>query len=198
MYPSFVPLIFFSVAAAFTPGPNNIIGSYSGFNFGIKKSIPLILGVTFGYTTLITLSAAGLNLVFNAYPILKTIIKILGSFFLIYLAYKIAFKSQVEEKKIKNPVKFYETFIFQFINPKGVFAAITSISLFVELGHNYLFHSLIVIGVSSCVAITSITSWCLLGKFLRRFSENKKFIQVFNYTMSFSLVVCVILIYLKI
>jgi len=104
----------------------------------------------------------------------------------------------VEEKKIKNPVTFYDTFIFQFVNPKGVFAAITSISLFVELGPNYLFHSLVVIMVSFCCAITSITSWCLLGKFLRRFSENKKFIQVFNYTMSFSLIVCVILIYLKI
>jgi len=198
MYPSLVPLIFFSIAAAFTPGPNNIIGSYSGFNFGIKKSLPLILGVTFGYTALITLSAAGLNLVFNAYPILKTIIKFLGSLFLLYLAYKISFQNQIEEKKIKNPVKFYETFIFQFINPKGVFAAITSISLFVELGPHYLFHSFVVIMVSFFCAITSITSWCLLGKFLRRFSENKKFIQTFNYTMSFSLVVCVILIYLKI
>ncbi len=198
MYPNLLPLIFFSVAAAFTPGPNNIIGSYSGFNFGIKKSLPLILGVTFGYTALITLAATGLNVIFNAYPILKAIIKILGSLFLIYLAYKIAFQSKVQEKKIKSPVKFYETFIFQFINPKGVFAAITSISLFVELGPNYLFHSLVVIGVSFCAAITSITSWCLLGKFLRRFSENRKFIQMFNYTMSFSLIVCVILIYFKI
>ena len=198
MYPNLLPLIFFSVAAAFTPGPNNIIGSYSGFNFVIKKSLPLILGVTFGYTALITLAATGLNVIFNAYPILKAIIKILGSLFLIYLAYKIAFQSKVQEKKIKNPVKFYETFIFQFINPKGVFAAITSISLFVELGPNYLFHSLVVIGVSFCAAITSITSWCLLGKFLSRFSENRKFIQMFNYTMSFSLIVCVILIYFKI
>jgi len=102
MYPSLVPLIFFSIAAAFTPGPNNIIGSYSGFNFGIKKSIPLILGVTFGYTTLLILLAGGLNVIFSAYPILKTIIKILGSFFLIYLAYKISFQTQVKEKKIKK------------------------------------------------------------------------------------------------
>ena len=198
MYPQLLPLIFFSIAAAFTPGPNNIIGSYSGFNFGIKKSIPLILGVTCGYTILIILAAGGLNIVFNAYPLLKNVIKILGSLFLIYLAYKISFQNQVEQKKIKNPVKFIDTFIFQFINPKGVFAAITAISLFVELGSDYLFHSLVVIGVSFFCAITSITSWCLLGKFLRRFSENKKFIQVFNYTMSFSLIICVILIYLKI
>ena len=198
MYPNLIPLILFCIAAAFTPGPNNIVGSYSGFNFGIKKSLPLILGVTFGYTTVLTLAAAGLNVIFNSYPILKIIIKIFGSFFLIYLAYKISFQNQVEEKKIENPVKFYEIFIFQFINPKGVLAAITSISLFVELGDKYLFHSLVVIIVSFCCAITSITSWCLLGKFLRRFSENRKFIQTFNYTMSFSLVVCVILIYLKI
>jgi len=198
MYPQLIPLIFFSVAAAFTPGPNNIIGSYSGFNFGIKKSIPLILGVTFGYTILITLAAGGLNIIFSSYPILKTIIKIVGSIFLIYLAYKISFKNKIQKKTIKNPVKFFDTFIFQFINPKGVFAAITSISLFVELGDSYLFHSIVVITVSFVCAATSITSWCLLGKFLRRFAENKNFIQRFNYTMSFSLIVCVILIYLKI
>ena len=88
MYPQLVPLIFFSIAAAFTPGPNNIIGSYSGFNFGIKKSIPLILGVTFGYTILITLAAGGLSIIFNAYPLLKIIIKILGSIFLISISGK--------------------------------------------------------------------------------------------------------------
>ena len=198
MYPQLVPLIFFSIAAAFTPGPNNIIGSYSGFNFGIKKSIPLILGVTFGYTILITLAAGGLNIIFNAYPVLKNIIKVIGSIFLIYLAYKISFQNKVHKKKIKNPVKFFDTFVFQFINPKGVFAAITSISLFVELGENYVLHSVVVITVSFFCAVTSITSWCLLGKFLRRFAENKKFIQRFNYTMSLSLIVCVILIYLKI
>jgi len=198
MYSQLLPLIFFSIAAAFTPGPNNIIGSYSGFNFGIKKSIPLILGVTFGYTILITLAAGGLNIIFNAYPVLKNIIKIIGSIFLIYLAYKISFQNKIHEKNIKNPVKFLDTFVFQFINPKGVFAAITSISLFVELGENYVLHSVVVITVSFFCAVTSITSWCLLGKFLRRFAENKKFIQRFNYTMSLSLIVCVILIYLKI
>ena len=72
MYPNLLPLILFSIAAAFTPGPNNIVGSYSGFNFGIKKSLPLILGVTLGYTTLITLLAAGLKEIFDIYPILKT------------------------------------------------------------------------------------------------------------------------------
>ena len=196
MYPQLVPLILFCCAAAFTPGPNNILGSYSGFNFGIKKSLPLILGVTFGYTSLLITLSAGLIIVFKNYPFLQAILKISGSLFLIYLAYKISFKNKLEIKEIKNPVKFLNTFFFQYINPKGVIIAIICISTFVESGSNYLFHTMVVVIVSFIVSAASISSWCLLGKFLRRFATNKKFIQIFNYIMSFFLIVCVIIIYL--
>ena len=196
MYPSLFPLILFCFVAAFTPGPNNILGSYSGFNFGIKKSIPLILGVAFGYPFLLIVLAAGLIIVFKTYPVLQIILKVCGSGFLIYLAYKISFQNKVQQQTVTNPVKFFHTFIFQFINPKGVIIAIITISTFVETGSNYLFHSIVVVGVSLCCAITSITSWCMLGKFLRRFATNEKFIQIFNYVMSFLLIVCVIMFYL--
>ena len=196
MYPSLFPLILFCFVAAFTPGPNNILGSYSGFNFGIKKSIPLILGVALGYPFLLIVLAAGLIIVFKTYPVLQIILKVCGSGFLIYLAYKISFQNKVQQQTVTNPVKFFHTFIFQFINPKGVIIAIITISTFVETGSNYLFHSIVVIGVSFCCAITSITSWCILGKFLRRFATNEKFIQIFNYVMSFLLIVCVIMFYL--
>ena len=196
MYSQLVPLILFCCAAAFTPGPNNILGSYSGFNFGIRKSLPLILGVTFGYTSLLITLSAGLIIVFKNYPFLQDILKILGSLFLIYLAYKISFKNKLETKEIKNPVKFLNTFFFQYINPKGVIIAIICISTFVESGSNYLFHTMVVVIVSFIVSAASISSWCLLGKFLRRFATNKKFIQIFNYIMSFFLIVCVIMIYL--
>ena len=196
MYSQLVPLILFCCAAAFTPGPNNILGSYSGFNFGIRKSLPLILGVTFGYTSLLITLSAGLIIVFKNYPFLQDILKILGSLFLIYLAYKISFKNKLETKEIKNPVKFLNTFFFQYINPKGVIIAIICISTFVESGSNYLFHTMVVVIVSFIVSAASISSWCLLGKFLRRFATNKKFFQIFNYIMSFFLIVCVIIIYL--
>ncbi len=196
MYPNFITLILFCIAAGFTPGPNNILGSYQGFNFGIKKSLPLIMGVTLGYTFLLIILATGLIAIFKNYPLLQLMLKILGSVFLIYLAYKISFKNKIEQQSVANPVNFFDTFIFQFVNPKGVIIGITTISTFIEAGSSYLLHSFIVIGVSSSVAISSITSWCLLGKFLRRFATNEKFIQIFNYAMSFLLIVCVIMFYL--
>ena len=47
------PLILFGIATAFSPGPNNIMTSYTAFNFGFRKAIPTMLGVIIGWTLLI-------------------------------------------------------------------------------------------------------------------------------------------------
>ena len=196
MYPSLVPLIFFSIAAAFTPGPNNIVGSYSGFNFGIKKTIPLICGVTFGFPILLIAINFGLIIFFKQFPILQEIIKIIGSGFILYFSYKIASNKISEEQKINNPIKFINMLFFQFINPKAVLFAIIIVSTFISTNENFIRDTIVVVSAAIIFSFTSIFSWCLLGKFLQRFATNDKFIQAFNYVMSFLLIVCVILFYL--
>jgi len=195
MYDQFLPLILFGIATAFTPGPNNILSSYSGFNFGFKKTIPLMLGVILGWTTMLTVMASGLIIIFQKYIFLQSIIKILGTIFLIYLAYKIAFSSTNESENIKKPVLFFDTFLFQFINPKGVMVAMIAVSTFIDVQNNYLRDATIVIITYFFMAIFSVSSWCLLGKYLRKFATSKNFIRKFNYIMSFLLIVCVIMFY---
>ena len=195
MYNQFLPLVLFGIATAFTPGPNNIMSSYSGFNFGFKKTIPLMLGVTFGWTTMLTLMSSGLIIIFQKYIFLQNAIKILGTIFLIYLAYKIAFSSANSSDNIKKPVTFFDTFLFQFINPKGVMVAMIAVSTFIDVQNNYLRDALIVIITYFFMAVFSVSSWCLLGKYLRNFATSKTFIKKFNYTMSFLLIVCVIMFY---
>ena len=195
MHPELLLLIGISLSLGFTPGPNNAVASYSGFNFGIKKTIPLILGVWLGYTTFVILTNFALISTFIKYPIIQEIIRILGTFFLIYLAYKISFSSLSKEDKKVNPVKFIDTFIFQFLNPKGVMAGITLISKFV-LEDDYINSSLTVIVVCSLTALASITTWAFLGKFLRKFATNNNFIKRFNYAMSLLLIVCIIGFYI--
>ena len=196
MHPELLLLIGISFSMGFTPGPNNAVAAYSGFNFGIKKTIPLILGVGFGYTILVILVNFVLISVFINYPVIQEVIRVLGTFFLIYLAYKISFSTVSKEGKTNNPVKFFDKFLFQFINPKGVMAAMTLISNFVEGGENYLNHSIWVIVVCSFTAFLSITSWTFLGKFLRKFATNNSFIKRFNYAMSLLLVICIISFYI--
>ena len=106
MHPELFLLIGISCSLGFTPGPNNAVASYSGFNFGIKKTIPLIMGVWLGYTVLVILINFVLISTFIKYPLIQEVIRILGTLFLIYLAYKISFSETSKEGKKINPVKF--------------------------------------------------------------------------------------------
>jgi threonine/homoserine/homoserine lactone efflux protein len=195
MHPELFLLIGISCSLGFTPGPNNAVASYSGFNFGIKKTVPSILGVWLGYTTLVILINFVLISTFIKYPIIQEVIRLLGTFFLIYLAYKISFSAISKEGKKTNPVKFIDTYIFQFLNPKGVMAAVTLISNFV-IEEDYINSSITVIVVCSLTALTSITSWAFFGKFLRNFATNNNFIKRFNYAMSLLLIFCIIGFYI--
>jgi threonine/homoserine/homoserine lactone efflux protein len=195
MNPDLPLLLGISLSLGFTPGPNNAVASYSAFNFGFKKTIPLIMGVGLGYTTLVILINFVLISIFKTYPIIQEIIRILGTVFLVYLAYKIATSNTSNSEKKTNPVTFYDTFVFQFINPKGVMAATTLISKFVDQD-NYISTSVMVIIVCSLTAFSSITAWTLLGKFLRKFATNNSFIKRFNYVMSVLILVCIIGFYI--
>jgi threonine/homoserine/homoserine lactone efflux protein len=195
MHPDLLLLIGISFSMGFTPGPNNAVASYSGFNFGIKKTIPLIFGVGLGYTLLVILVNYVLISTFQKFPIIQEIIRTLGTIFLFYLAYKIAFSPVSTESKKENPVKFLDTFLFQFVNPKGVMAAVTLISKFV-LQEDYFRTSITVILVCAATAFLSITAWTFLGKFLRKFATNNSFINRFNYAMSLLIVVCIVGFYI--
>ena len=191
-----LPLILFGIATAFYPRPNNIMTSYTAFNFGFKKAIPTMLGVIIGWTLLIILLQLTSAAVFEKYQFIQTTIKILGSIYLLYMAYKLSFGGVANDKKIDpKPVTFLNTFWFQFVNPKSIIVGLTSISLFIDTQNNYLRDSIILTSVWFCMAVGSQTAWCLMGKYMRKFATSDTFIKNFNYTMSFLLIVCVILFY---
>ena len=196
MHPEILSISLFWFVTAYTPGPNNVVASYSGFKFGVKKTIPHILGVTLGFTSLVIFLSVGLINILKLFPLIQIIIKYLGTLFLIYLAYKIAFSKTSDDTTKENPVKFIETFLFQYLNPKGVTVAIIVVSTYVELGENYLNYATQVILLAFLFSITSITLWTLIGKFLRKFATNDKFIKYFNYVMSSLLLLSIITFYI--
>ena len=196
MHPEILSIALFWFVTAYTPGPNNVVASYSGFNFGIIKTIPHILGVTLGFTSLVIFLSIGLINIFKLFPIIQVIIKYLGTIFLIYLAYKIASATASDDTKKDNPVKFIETFLFQYLNPKGVMVAIIVVSTYVELGENYVNYATQVVFLAFLFSSTSITLWTFIGKFLRKFATNDKFIKYFNYAMSGLLLLSIITFYI--
>ena len=195
MHPEILSLSLFMFVLSFSPGPNNIVASHSGFNHGIKKSVPLILGVIFGFTTMLALVNFVLINIFNIYPIIQKILVICGSIFLIYLSYKISFSKSSNKNEKLQPVNFVETFLYQFFNPKGVLAAITAVSTYTESGVNFLKYSIWVLSVAFICALISVIFWTMLGKFMSKFATNDKFINWFNYVMSTLLLGCIATFY---
>ena len=153
-------------------------------------------GVTLGFTSVVVALTIGLVNIFKLFPIIQIIIKYLGTIFLIYLAYKIASSTNSDETKKENPVKFLETFLFQYLNPKGVMVAIIVVSTYVELGENYINYATQVVLLAFLFSSTSITLWTFIGKFLRKFATNDKFIKYFNYAMSGLLLLSIITFYI--
>ena len=196
MHPELLSMSLFMLVTSCSPGPNNIVASYSAFNFGIIKTIPHMCGVIFGFTTLVAVVNFGLINIFKMFPLIQEILKYGGSIFLVYLAYKISFSKSNSKDSSENPVKFIETFLFQFLNPKAVIVSIIIVSTYVDSGENFINHSLWALAVAFIIACFSIFFWSLIDKFLRRFATNEKFIKRFNYAMSTLLVACIATFYL--
>ena len=190
-----ISLLLFGIAASLSPGPNNIMTSYTAFNFGVKKTIPTMLGVIIGWTILVIFLQVGSVIVFQKLEILQKIIRVLGSIYLLFIAYKISFSSIKLKKASPKPVTFLNTFFFQFVNPKSIIIALAAIAMFINPQENFIRDSIILTTIFFFMAVGSQAAWCLMGKYLRKFATSDKFIKNFNYTMSFLLIVCVILFY---
>ena len=196
MYPSLFPLILFCFVAAFTPGPNNILGSYSGFNFGIKKSIHLPIAAALG-TTIIQFSCClGLGTILIQFPMIQKVLKFIGFFYLIYLAYQISiFKLSNEKYKVRK-INFLEYFSFQFINPKlYIFASSTSL-IFTNYSYNFIFESTLIAIVMGISTIIGIGLWVFAGNTLLNLFKNNLQRKITNYFLSLCLLITAIWIVL--
>ncbi len=189
------PLITFAFSMCITPGPNNIMLTASGANFGFKRTIPHILGVEFGMIILFCLSAFGLGVIFDIFPFFQTLLKIAGSAYLFYLAWKIArSKRSGAVNNNSQPLSIYQAAAFQFLNPKAFTITITALSTFSQEGDLYLDSALLVILVFAVVCIPSITVWAGFGTLISRFLKNDRVFTIFNYSMAFLTAASVIFI----
>src|ERR1044072_9894021 len=84
------PLVLFASAVARTPGPNVVLVTASAANFGYRRTVPQMLGITFGFGTMVLATGLGLAGVVHAEPRLHTVLKYAGAAYLLYLAWRIA------------------------------------------------------------------------------------------------------------
>lgn len=182
-----IPLIKFAFVSSATPGPNNMMLLASGANFGFRRTIPHMLGISLGHMFMVTMVGLVLSQVFETYPIILTVLKWVCVAYLLYLAWKIANSAPIGEgTNTAKPFSFLQAAAFQWVNPKAWFMALTATSAY-TVEHS-VSAVLLVAVVFACTNLPSITLWVLLGQQIRRFLQSPARLRAFNIIMALLLV----------
>jgi threonine/homoserine/homoserine lactone efflux protein len=178
----------FALVTSITPGPNNTMLLASGVNFGLRRTVPHLLGISVGVAFLTILVGVGLAQAFARFAWMYAVLETASVAYLLYLAWKIATSSTVQVREgERRPMRFLEAAAFQWINPKAwmmVLTAATTIHLHASLSLNAALMAVVFI----VVGFPCITIWAACGVSLRRFLGNPRWLRLFNWTMATLLV----------
>jgi threonine/homoserine/homoserine lactone efflux protein len=186
-----IALTTFGIAAMFTPGPNNITLAASGMNFGFARTMPQMTGVVLGFNAMLLSVGFGLGALFTTYPVAQTVLKVFGAAFLLWLAWRIANAAPAQSSERGRPIRFVEATLFQWVNPKAVIIAISTMSLFVR--PEYATNDVLVVGLDFFfVSIASVLAWAGFGIGLRGLLKDPAKRRIFNYAMAALLVASIV------
>lgn len=183
--PYLLALALFALSTAGTPGPNNLMLTASGATYGFVRSIPHMLGILIGFAILLSAVAAGLGSIFQMWPLAHTLLKVVGTIYLFYLAWKIANAntSADDNHESSKPLSTWQAAGFQFVNPKAWIMCITAISSFTKGGDQYVISALLIIAAYSLVMINTLPIWTLFGKLIGQKLKTQRARVRFNYMM---------------
>lgn len=180
----FWTLVFFAFATSITPGPNNIMIMSSGVNYGVQRSLPHMAGIQLGFLLMLLAVGAGAGLVLQQQPMLHTVIKLLGSVYLLYLAWKIATaRPQQIETGSSKPLSFIQALAFQWVNAKAWVMITGAIAAFTSLQGVYWQQLALIALVFLLVGLPCTGSWLLFGAALKRLLTAPEHRQLFNRVM---------------
>ncbi|MGL1922144.1 MAG: LysE family translocator [Hyphomicrobiales bacterium] len=187
----------FVLVAVGTPGPNVLMIIASGTNFGVKRSLPHIMGVTFGFLFMMALVGAGLGQVFTIYPVIHDVLRYVGAAFMLYLAYKIATSTNnfQNENAVSKPLTFMQAAAFQWVNPKAWVMIISAVAQFLSADGDKNLELFIMVMVHFVISTPITVGWCFFGVAIGRILKTEFAFRMFNYIMASLLVLTIITLF---
>ncbi|VWC07827.1 lysine transporter LysE [Burkholderia lata] len=178
----------FALVTSITPGPNNTMLLASGVNFGFRRTMPHLFGISIGVAILMLCVGFGLGEAFKRVPLMYTILEAASVAYLLYLAWRIGTSGEVKAHGAKpRPMTFVEAAAFQWVNPKAwmmVLTAATTVRLSADYGLNAAWMAVVFI----LIGFPCICLWAAFGLGLRRFLSNPRALRIFNVTMAVLLI----------
>jgi threonine/homoserine/homoserine lactone efflux protein len=193
MYELLGPLMLFAAAVTLTPGPNVVLVTASGANFGFRRTIPQMLGITLGFGSMAVAAGAGLVGVVHAEPRLHAGLKYAGAAYLVYLAWRIARADAGSGASARaKPIGCLEAALFTWMNPKAWVSVLGALAAYTTVGGNVLWETLVITAVLAAFCLMSVVIWAGFGTVIGRFLANPRARIAFNWSMAGLLVLSLI------
>ncbi len=178
----------FCFVSSITPGPNNMMLLASGANFGFRRTMPHLMGVSLGFAAMVFAVGLGLGGLFTAYPALYDVLRVIAVLYVLWLAWRIATADGLGDSDGRaRPMSFLEAVTFQWINPKAWAMALGATTAFVAPGE-FVTGVSIVTGMFTLINLPCVASWAGFGVVLRRFLHRPWALRTFNVTMAVLLI----------
>ncbi|MFB2746072.1 LysE family translocator [Aeromonas veronii] len=191
----YVTLFGFAVLTCGTPGPNNLMLTASGANFGVRRTLPHLLGVGLGQPVLQLVLALGLYPLFERWPLLRLGLQIFGSLYLLWLAWKVATASGPAEGN-RPLIPAHQGAMLQLLNPKAWMMALSAISGFTLAGEAYWPSALWVLVIFFITGLYTGAFWVLFGAQVRQIIRTARGWRRFNLGMGLATAACVGMIWI--
>jgi len=192
-----IALVSFYFVMYVTPGPNNAMVLTSGLKFGFLKTIPHMSGITIGHIIQLILVCLGLGKIFQMFPEIQTILKIICAAYLLYLGYKIIGSFSKIKEDDSRPLKFHEAALFQIVNPKAWTISSMAASGFLPKDGNLIFSIFFIAIIALIICPLSISPWAAFGSAIRNLVKNNKLKALIEYFLAFLLLITAILIVIQ-
>ena len=167
-------LVAFAFVGSFSPGPNNAVLWASGISFGFRRTVPQIVGAALGVGALVVGVAVGIGAFLEAVPAAAVALKLVGSAYLLYVAWRVAGSGAIGRSDVARPLSVWEGAWFQWVNPKAWIFAIALVGTFLPDDVPTTVGIAIVTGVVIAVVLVSFTIWAAGGAALARFVEDER------------------------
>ncbi len=173
----------FCFVTSITPGPNNLMLMASGANFGLRRTVPHVLGVTGGFVLMVVLVGMGVSRVFETYPAAHGMLQVVSVLYLLWLAWKIATAAPPRAGSgDARPLTFLQAASFQWVNPKAWTMALSAVTVYAP-GHSLPAITLTAL-MFGAINLPSCSGWIMLGRQMSRLLTSRVRLRAFNAVMA--------------
>lgn len=178
-----LPLLTYVATMSVTPGPNNLMLAASGVNFGFRRTVPHMLGVSIGHGFQVCIVAGLLAWMLAWLEALRQVLVGAGCGYLLWLAWRQARAGEPGQGQRTQPLGFVGAALFQWVNPKAWMMGVNTAILFLPSGSGWWTAASLAL-VCIAVNLPCVAVWAVAGDRLRHRLRDPLALRAFNLSMA--------------